>query len=221
MDLLKSVKSKRPKTVIEHILKHGHVTSEELKEVYGYHHPPRAARDVRELGIPLETFHLPDAQGRSIAAYKFGDPQEIRSGILAGRKVFSKEFKQSLVENKGCKCGICDAKYESRYLQIDHCVPYEVGGETSDRDKLDDFQLLCGSCNRAKSWSCEHCLNGNTEKKVNICRSCYWASPNHYKHVALKPIRRLDISWVDEETAEYDQLLRKAAKDETTITGFC
>ena len=53
--LLQSVKAKRPKTVIDHILKHGQITTEELKDTYGYNHPPRAARDVREQGIPLKT----------------------------------------------------------------------------------------------------------------------------------------------------------------------
>lgn len=49
---LKSVKAKRAKTVIDHILKHGAISTEELKDVYGYDHPPRAVRDVREQGIP-------------------------------------------------------------------------------------------------------------------------------------------------------------------------
>lgn len=41
---LKAVKGKRPRTVIEHILKHGQISTEELKSVYGYNHPPRAVR---------------------------------------------------------------------------------------------------------------------------------------------------------------------------------
>ncbi len=53
--LLKSVNAKRPKTVIDHILKHGQITTEELKNIYGYNHPPRAIRDVREQGIPMIT----------------------------------------------------------------------------------------------------------------------------------------------------------------------
>jgi hypothetical protein len=48
------VTAKRPKTVIGHILKHGQITTEELKNLYGYNHPPRAARDVKEHGIPIE-----------------------------------------------------------------------------------------------------------------------------------------------------------------------
>ena len=56
--LLKSVEAKRPRTVIQHILEHGQVTTEELKEVYGYNHPPRETQRVaaqqavhRALGI--------------------------------------------------------------------------------------------------------------------------------------------------------------------------
>jgi len=53
MELLNSVEAKRPRTVIQHILQHGFITSQELKDLYGYNHPPRAVRDVREHGVPL------------------------------------------------------------------------------------------------------------------------------------------------------------------------
>ena len=56
LKLLRSVKAKRPRTVIAHILEHGQITTEELKDIYGYNHPPRAIRDVREQGIPIITF---------------------------------------------------------------------------------------------------------------------------------------------------------------------
>ena len=74
LDKLHSVTGKRAKIVIDHILKHGYITTEELESKYGYNHPPRAARDVREKGIPLETFHVTNSQGRAIAAYRYGDP---------------------------------------------------------------------------------------------------------------------------------------------------
>ena len=73
IEKLRSVTAKRPKTVIYHILKNGFVTTEELKDL-GYAHAPRAARDVRELGIPLETFRVKGSDGKSIAAYRFGTP---------------------------------------------------------------------------------------------------------------------------------------------------
>ncbi|EDX75007.1 hypothetical protein MC7420_881 [Coleofasciculus chthonoplastes PCC 7420] len=71
--ICQSVTAKRPRSVIDHIMQYGFVTTEELKETYGYNHPPRAARDVRELGIPLKTFRVTGSDGRKIAAYKFGD----------------------------------------------------------------------------------------------------------------------------------------------------
>ena len=58
LELLNSIKAKRPRTVISHILKHGYITSQDLKDMYGYNHPPRAVRDVREQGI----FSLPITQ---------------------------------------------------------------------------------------------------------------------------------------------------------------
>jgi hypothetical protein len=85
----KAVTAKRAKTVIDHILKHGHITTEELKNLYGYNHPPRAARDVREQGIPLETFRITGSDNRRLGAYRFADPSKIRAGTLAGRKVVS------------------------------------------------------------------------------------------------------------------------------------
>jgi hypothetical protein len=220
LEQIKAITAKRAKTVVDHILKHGHITTEELKNLYGYDHPPRAARDVREQGIPLETFRISGTQGKSIAAYRFADPSLIRSGALSGRKVFSKKFKQLLAARSGCKCGICLSEYEARYLQVDHKVPYEVGGEGGGENKPDEFQLICGSCNRAKSWSCEHCANWTDNKQVKVCLSCYWANPEAYKHIALRKIRRLDITWTEEETREFDQLEKMAKKQRQPLPEF-
>ena len=146
---LESVNAKRPKTVINHILEHGFVTTEELSELYGYEHAPRAARDVRELGIPLETFRVEGKNGRKIAAYRFGDPSKVRGGKIGGRKAWPKEFKSQLVSANGERCAVCFTPYEELYLQIDHRVPYEVGGNPEVNLDVADYMLLCGSCNRA------------------------------------------------------------------------
>jgi hypothetical protein len=213
---LKSVDAKRPKTVIDHILKHGFVTTDELSELYHYDHAPRAARDVRELGIPLETFRVEGKNGRKIAAYRFGDPSTIRDGKIGGRKAWPKEFKNQLVSIYKEKCTVCLTNYEERYLQIDHRIPYEVGGDPKGTPNLADFMLLCGSCNRAKSWSCEHCTNWTTDHSMNICKTCYWANPENYKHIALRLIRRLDVTWTQNEIPEYDRLVKlsKLAKQD-------
>ena len=63
IDLIESITNKRPRIVIDHIIEHGFITTEDLEKTYGYSHPPRAARDVREAGIPLETFKIKSSSG--------------------------------------------------------------------------------------------------------------------------------------------------------------
>jgi hypothetical protein len=194
--LLENITNKRARIVIEHILENGFVTTEQLEKQYGYNHPPRAARDVREFGIPLETFRVKNSEGRSIAAYRFGDMNNIQKGRLKGRQTFPKQFRDELYAQSGGKCSICNGSFEQRYLQVDHRVPYEVAGDAQDNLDPKDFMLVCGSCNRAKSWSCEHCTNWQNEKYSQFCLKCYWANPENYVHVALREIRRTDILWM-------------------------
>jgi len=96
LNLLKNVKGKRSQIVVQHILEHGYITSEELQRQYGYEHPPRAVRDVREQGIPIETFRITTPEGKSIAAYRFGDPSEVKNHRLKGRIVLPKSLKETL-----------------------------------------------------------------------------------------------------------------------------
>ena len=217
---VKSVTAKRPKTVIDHILKYGFVTTEELSELYGYDHAPRAARDVRELGIPLETYRVEGKSGRKIAAYCFGDLSKVRGGKIGGRKAWPKEFKSQLVSANGEKCVVCFTPYETRYLQIDHRIPYEVGGDPEGEMDVAEYMLLCGSCNRAKSWSCEHCKNWKTDHFIDVCKTCYWTNPEDYKHVSLRLIRRLDITWTEDEVPEYERLVKLSKYAEKDLPDF-
>lgn len=221
IERIKAIKKKRPRTVITHILRNGFITTEELRTKYGYNHPPRAARDVREEGIPLETYRVKDSEGRSIGAYRFADPSKARFGKLSGRIIFSKIFKQEIIKSIGCKCTICLEQYEDRYLQVDHRIPYEVFGdiEASNR-QVEDYMLLCGSCNRAKSWSCEHCINWLESKDPEVCKLCYWAMPDYYKHVALQEIRRIDVVWKGEEIEVYEALNKRAKKVNVNIPEY-
>ena len=196
--------------MIDHIPKHGQITTEELRETYGYNHPPRAARDVREQGIPLETFRVVGSDGRRIGAYRFGDPREARFSRLRGRTALSKELKGSLIRKHGCRCAIYLEEFPERELQIDHRIPFEVVGDGLGVVlKPKDFMLVSGSANRAKSWSCEHCINWLELKKISICRRCYWAYPERYEHVAMRPVRRLDVVWSGEEVKVYAELKRE------------
>ncbi len=219
LEHIQSITNKRARVVIDHILKHGFITTEDLEKTYGYNHPPRAAMDVKDAGIPIETFKIKSQSGRLIAAYKFGDLDKLQTKRIAGRIQFSKAFKHALYEACGGRCQICNGKFEERYLQVDHRVPYEVGGDLTDREP-NHFMLLCGSCNRAKSWSCEHCNNWETLKKPPICMECYWGTPENYNHIAMEQVRRLDLQWNGDEIKYYDALKLIADKNKLELPAF-
>lgn len=207
LELLNSVNAKRPRTVIQHILNNGYITSEELKDVYGYNHPPRAVRDVREYGIPIETYRVVGKDGKSIAAYRFGNPTEAQNKISksSGRTVLSKALKQALVAKYGSKCFVYLEPMNENILQVDHRVPYEIAGE-QDEKNIDCYMLLSPSANRAKSWTCEHCENW-AEKDVSFCMHCFWAYPENYDHVAGKDERIISLIFSENEIEDYCKLI--------------
>lgn len=207
LNLLKSVTAKRPRTVIQHILKYGHITSQELKDLYGYNHPPRAIRDVREYGIPLVTYRVTGSDGRKIAAYKFGNYADIQNTLskTSGRTVLSKALKQALIEKYGPRCFIYLEKMDESQLQVDHRIPYEISGEHEEKD-IDYFMLLSPSANRAKSWACEHCNNW-TIHNADFCMKCFWAHPEDYEHIAGKYEKMICIIFSNNEIDDYNKLI--------------
>lgn len=57
---------------------------------------------------------------------------------------------------------------------VETLFDYEVAGEPKSKErKVEDYMLLCASCNRAKSWSCENCDNWKLHKNPQICATCY------------------------------------------------
>ena len=214
LELLNSVKSKRPRTVIQHILRNGFITSQELKDTYGYNHPPRAIRDVREHGIPLVTYRVEGTDGRRIAAYKLGNPADMKSipSKSAGRTALSKALKQALLEKYGAKCFVYLEPIDENLLQVDHRIPYEIAGEQSELD-VEHYMLLSPSANRAKSWTCEHCDNWE-RKDVEFCIECFWAYPEDYEHVAGKRQRIITIVFTDDEIDDYNRLIELSGIEE-------
>lgn len=214
----RKVTAHRAKVVIDHIIEHGFITTEELKNTYGYNHPPRAAGDVRDQGIPLDTFKVEDSTGRKIGAYRFGDPSLIEDGKLGGRKILPKQLKKELIEKFGSRCAISTEQYDESHLQIDHRIPYRISGDGNgtDRDPA-DFMLLSGAAQRQKSWACEHCQNFLMDKNIAVCQTCYWAYPESYTHVAMKQERRTDLTFSGKDVDIYEELQNRAAKGGSTI----
>ncbi|MBQ7178956.1 MAG: hypothetical protein IJS08_16180 [Victivallales bacterium] len=218
---LNAIQAKRPNTVIQHLLAHGYITSDELKNIYGYDHPPRAARDVRELGIELITFKVDNGQGRKIAAYRFGSLEHIgeTKSKSAGRTALDRVLKTRLIEKYGSRCFINNVSMRKENLQIDHRIPYEIGGETDDQD-LDNYLLLSASANRQKSWACEHCPNWK-EKSIEKCKKCFWAYPENHKHIACEEARILTITFHTDELQDYEKLMIASdGKPDSTVKSL-
>jgi hypothetical protein len=160
------------------------VSTEELTTKYGYNQPPRAARDLRELGFNLKTKFSKTTDGRRMAIYYIDDFNTFSN--KEGRKIFSKVEKTSLFELHKGSCYYCMGKFSSNELQIDHRIPFEIAGNTlHEKDGIDALILVCSSCNRSKSWSCESCANF-TLKDVKTCLSCYWYVPDSYSHISCR-----------------------------------
>ena len=213
LELLNSVTATRPRTVIKHMLEYGFITSEELKDLYGYNHPPRAIRDVREYGIPVITYRVVGKDGRNIAAYKFGNPTDIKNNLskTAGRTAFSKELKKSLIDRYGAKCFIYLEMMDKSALQVDHRIPYEIGGEIDEKN-IDNYMLLSPSANRAKSWTCEHCKNWS-ERDLSFCSKCFWAHPENYDHVAGRYEKIISLIFTGDEIEDYNKLIKLSSKE--------
>jgi hypothetical protein len=207
---------------ITHILKYGQVTTEELREQYGYEHPPRARMDVLEWGIPLETVRVPNRAGtKKIAAYRFGDPNKTERNKTGGRQPFSKAFKKLLYERQEGRCAITGEPYEERYLSVDHRIPYQVAGDEIDVETHPEaFMLIAVGLQRVKSWSCEHCQNGASTRDASICRQCLWAHPEDYDHIAMEQRRRVDLAWIGDEVKEYEYLRELAKRNTLTLADF-
>jgi hypothetical protein len=166
-------------------------------------------------------FRVDGTDGRKIAAYRFGVLASVRVGSQAGRTALSKELRDQLLGLHGARCSIYAVPFPERELQIDHRIPFEVLGDVPGAEaKVDDYMLLCGSANRAKSWSCEHCLNWLEIRDPEICGACYWAYPDNYTHVAMRQVRRADIMWTESEVTAYERLKQRTAELQKDIPHY-
>ena len=212
-------KTGRAVKALQAILNNGAVTTAELSEL-GYDHPPRAIADIKDHGIPILTTMVKSSSGRRMASYSLGSASEIRAGQV-GRTSFSKKFRSQLIDRYGPVDEISQATHDPRVLQIDHRVPYRIGGDadlvTGD---VEAFMLLDAKSQRAKSWSCEHCQNYIVSKDPAVCKGCFWAYPADYSHVAMQEIRRIDLVWQGAEIIEFEAMNVIARANGTSIADL-
>jgi hypothetical protein len=206
----------RAAKAIRLILDQGSATTRDLN-LLGYDHPPRAIGDVKDLGFPILKVMIRSSDGKRMASYRFGSAADVRAGQI-GRTNFSKAFKDALLGRYGPNDCITGVKHPARLLQIDHRIPYRVGGDAGfETNDVSAFMLLDAKSQRTKSWSCEQCPNFRQLNDANICRRCFWAFPEDYDHVAMKAERRCDVVWQDGEVADYDRLVVQATQESLSV----
>lgn len=92
------------------------------------------------------------------------------------RRAIKQSVARAVALEQGSRCTVCNAPVATNgeRVDVDHRVPRLRGG-TSYRGNL---QVLCPSCNNAKSTQCSNCdLN---------CNTCGWAFPERYRPVKLR-----------------------------------
>jgi hypothetical protein len=57
-------------------------------------------------------------------------------------------------------------------------------------------------------------------RRAKLCKSCYWASPERYTHIALQQIRRVEIVWSGEEVSRYGAIAKAARRRHLPIQSF-
>lgn len=182
--------------MIDHLFEYWLINTEELQERYGYTHPARANRDVREAGIPIESHRIVSSRtDRRIAEYRFGNPDDVVHGRHGGRRALPMSLKDSLIDEYGEVDNLTGQPVPARMLQIDHRVPYEIAGDPTFPFVTSDFMLLDASTQRAKAFTCAECPNMSGSKSVAACVSYYWANPDEHQHAATLPIRSVAIEW--------------------------
>lgn len=207
----------RASKVLKAILERGSITTAELLEL-GYKHAPRARMDCVDNGFPIKTTMVRGSDGSRMASYSLLSDAELRED-QKGRSVIPKAFKAKLVAYYGEVDGITGWRLTARALQVDHRVPYQVGGDAGlDGEDVEAFMLLTGSSQRAKSFSCEQCPNFLELKDPKICSTCYWAYPENYQHVGMRQVRQIQLTWQDgDEAAAFDRVKARLAAEGRTV----
>lgn len=205
IDNVLEVCSSRARFVINSILENGSITSEDLRDE-GYVHGARAIGDVRDNGVPLITQKTKSRDDRNIARYVFGSAADIKRHKFGGRINFPGKLKIQLLKRDGAVCSISQQELPVSELQIDHRVPFFISGDIKGERNPDNFMLLSKSMQRAKPWECEHCDNLLTHFDAAICETCYWAFPENYKHVAMRELRMVTVTWEGEEVKTFDSM---------------
>jgi len=87
------------------------------------------------------------------------------------RKAISPAAGREIALNQGSRCAICGTVIvvNGDPVHVDHRIPRDRGGP----NEISNYQVLCASCNVAKSSACSGC--------DLTCQTCPWAYPEKYR----------------------------------------
>lgn len=179
------------------MLSNGALTSSEMLS-FGHMHPARVIGDVRDQGIPVKTTTIFE-QGKRYASYTLGKARDINRVKFGGRKAIPSYIKDMLVARSGMRCQLSEATLENTDLEVDHRIPFALAGEPVHPKCPTNYMLLSRSMQMKKSKECAGCPNLKKLKSVDNCKECYWASPEHYTHTAMRQEQVTNINWTDED----------------------
>jgi hypothetical protein len=183
--LLNPALSKRACCVRDLLLTQGWVTYAQIKPLYDCYR--RAKRDLIDVGLTLQAKTIHDGHGRT-TLFEF-DPQAF-AGQQESRLPLSAKDREELKRRFDYKCNLCSTPEHHRHLEADHRIGFDlVGNDLHKAEGLDAFQPLCAPCNDKRQRACMECPN----KDPDTCRSCRWAYPEKYAHVATRPERRAEL----------------------------
>ncbi len=82
----------------------------------------------------------------------------------------TKSVKEQLYKNQEGKCNACGKDFDLINLEIDHIIPKSKGGG----DYFENYQLLCGSCNRIKGNRPMEYLRMQIETREKMMKTQVW-----------------------------------------------
>lgn len=201
----------REKAAVDAIKNKGFFVKFDLEEVgLNPDQGARTIKDLQERGIPImhmTRVKVPQSKN-PVARYTYGDPKDIKPDWSHGRRMTPVGLKNRLIRANGAHCAYCGCELSPAQLQIDHKLPVKYFGELSEteRNNLDNYQLLCAGCNRLKARAIDEGCAQTCYKTddMKVIKSCYWYDPVYCTHVCMKPIKPVRLIW--EGSKEQEEL---------------
>lgn len=211
----------RGKKAVNALKKKGVITKFDLiREGIAPSQTARSIRDLKDRGIPIQTLsrvQTPESKN-PVVRYTFGERRDIHPEWQNGRHLVPVRMKEKLVRIYGSRCAYCGEKLEPRKLQVDHRLPVKYFGELNEKEKDNpqNYLLLCPECNRKKAEAVDEGCARTCYKTddMNVIKSCYWYDPIGYTHVCMKPVRKIEVKWNEDDVGEYQTLIEVAKKQE-------